>query len=192
MLDLVAAGAGSVADLGCGEGRLLRALVDHPAMKRVVGMDVSAVALERAERRLLRDDKPKRAAKLQLIQGSLQLRDSRLRGLDAALLIEVIEHLDEERLPLLEDALFGDARPKLVIVTTPNVEYNVLFPTLPAGKLRHGDHRFEWTRAELQAWAEGVAARRGYAVSFSGIGPEDPERGAPTQVARFVRLVEAA
>jgi 3' terminal RNA ribose 2'-O-methyltransferase Hen1 len=192
MLDLVGAGAVSVADLGCGEGRLLRALVDHPAMKRVVGMDVSAVALERAERRLLRDDKPKRAAKLQLIQGSLQLRDSRLRGLDAALLIEVIEHLDEERLPLLEDALFGDARPKLVIVTTPNVEYNVLFPTLPAGKLRHGDHRFEWTRAELQAWAEGVAARRGYAVSFSGIGPEDPERGAPTQVARFVRLVEAA
>jgi 3' terminal RNA ribose 2'-O-methyltransferase Hen1 len=192
MTDLVAAGARSVADLGCGEGRLLRALVDHAAIERVIGMDVSAVALERAERRLQLGDKPARAAKLQLIQGSLQLRDTRLRGLDAALLIEVIEHLDAERLPLLEDALFGDAKPKLVIVTTPNAEYNALFPDLPAGRMRHGDHRFEWTRAELAAWAEGVAARRGYAVTFSAVGPEDPALGAPTQVARFVRAQEVA
>jgi hypothetical protein len=99
----------------------------------------------------------------------------------------VFEHLDPPRLGAFERALFAHARPGTVVVTTPNVEYNALFPTLPAGHLRHRDHRFEWTRAEFAAWAGGVAARHGYRVEHAGIGPEDAERGAPTQMAVFSR-----
>ncbi len=99
----------------------------------------------------------------------------------------MIEHLDPPRLGAFERAVFAYARPGRVVVTTPNVEYNVLFETLPVGTLRHRDHRFEWTRAEFGAWAGGVAERHGYGVELAGIGPHDPERGAPTQMAVFRR-----
>jgi hypothetical protein len=99
----------------------------------------------------------------------------------------VIEHLDPPRLDAFEHVVFGDAQPATVVLTTPNVEYNALFPGLPAGRLRHRDHRFEWTRAELGAWAAGVADRHGYRVEHRPVGPEDPARGAPTQMAVFRR-----
>ncbi len=182
------AGAKSVLDLGCGEGRFLRALLAEPAIDRIVGLDVSHRALERAAERLKLAEMPaRRRERLTLLHGSLTYRDRRLEGFDAAAVIEVIEHLEPMRLRAFERVLFELARPGLVVVTTPNVEYNVHFPTLPSGRLRHRDHRFEWTRAELRAWAEDVAARFGYAVTFSPIGPEHPETGAPTQMALFRR-----
>jgi hypothetical protein len=121
-----------------------------------------------------------------LFQGSLVYRDARLAGYDAALLMEVIEHVEPSRLPTIERVVFEFPRFRRIIVTTPNAEYNSVWAALPAGKFRHSDHRFEWTRAEFRAWAESVAARYGYTVMFSGIGDEDPEeRGAPTQMAIF-------
>ncbi len=81
--------------------------------------------------------------------------------------------------------MFGVARPRTVLVTTPNVEYNVRWDTLPAGHVRHGDHRFEWTRAEFREWAGAVARRHGYGVEFVPVGPDDPEVGPPTQLAVF-------
>jgi 3' terminal RNA ribose 2'-O-methyltransferase Hen1 len=125
--------------------------------------------------------------RIRLIHGSLIYRDRRLEGFDAAAVVEVIEHLDAPRLSAFERALFEFARPKAVVLTTPNVEYNVKFETLPAGKFRHGDHRFEWTRAEFESWALGVAERHGFAVRFMPIGPEDPVVGAPSQMAVFSR-----
>jgi hypothetical protein len=70
-------------------------------------------------------------------------------------------------------------------VTTPNVEYNVRWETLPAGHVRHRDHRFEWTRAQFGQWAQAVAERHGYDVEFRPVGPDDPEVGPPTQMAVF-------
>lgn len=101
------------------------------------------------------------------------------------MLSEVVEHLDLPRLPALEYAVFGSARPRTVLVTTPNVEYNVRWETLPAGHVRHSDHRFEWTREEFRDWSGQVAARHGYTVEFVPVGPEDPEVGPPTQMAVF-------
>ena len=114
-------------------------------------------------------------------------RDTRLQGFDAAAVMEVIEHLDPPRLRAFERVVFESARPGTVAVTTPNAEYNVKWPSLPAGRFRHQDHRFEWTRAEFGAWAAAVAGRYGYTVELSGIGPDDPERGSPTQMAVFRR-----
>lgn len=179
-------GAKRVVDLGCGEGKLLRELLKDNSFEQIAGMDVSYRALEIARARLDRDRlSPMQQARLQLIQGSLTYRDSRLSGYDAATAIEVIEHLDLNRLASLERVLFEFARPKIAIVTTPNIEYNVRFETLPTGKLRHRDHRFEWTRAEFQTWANRVAERFGYTVKFYPIGTEDPEVGAPTQMGVF-------
>jgi 3' terminal RNA ribose 2'-O-methyltransferase Hen1 len=181
-------GARRVLDLGCGEGRLLKALLEERSLERIVGVDVSLRALEAAKRRLrLERLPPSKAQRLELLQGSLVYRDKRLAGFDAACVVEVIEHLDPPRLEAFARALFGDAKPRTVIVTTPNVEYNVRFPTLPAGRLRHRDHRFEWTRAEFEAWARGVAGRFGYAVRHLPIGPLDEAVGAPTQMAIFAR-----
>ncbi|MEW6278976.1 MAG: methyltransferase, partial [Candidatus Eremiobacterota bacterium] len=183
---LKASGASSVLDLGCGEGRLLSLLLREKRMTRVVGLDVSVLALERAARRLkLERLSERRRKQIELMHGSLVYRDARLEGFDAAAAVEVVEHLDPHRLEAFERCLFGSARPGRVVVTTPNAEYNALWPSLPAGRFRHRDHRFEWTRAEFQAWAEGVATRFGYRVGLHPIGPEDPERGAPTQMAVF-------
>ncbi|MGA5897095.1 3' terminal RNA ribose 2'-O-methyltransferase Hen1 [Streptomyces venetus] len=183
---LKASGAARVLDLGCGQGQLVQALLKDPAFTEIVGLDVSMRALTIASRRLKLDRMGERqAARVQLLQGSLAYTDRRLKGYDAAVLSEVIEHLDLPRLPALEYAVFGSARPRTVLVTTPNVEYNVRWESLPAGHVRHGDHRFEWTRAQFRAWAEAVAARHGYDVGFEPVGPDDPEVGPPTQMAVF-------
>ncbi|MEU6523186.1 3' terminal RNA ribose 2'-O-methyltransferase Hen1 [Streptomyces sp. NPDC046924] len=186
---LRASGAARVLDLGCGQGQLVQELLRNPAFTEIVGLDVSMRALTIASRRLKLDRMGERqAARVKLMQGSLSYTDKRLKGYDAAVLSEVIEHLDLPRLPALEYAVFGAARPRTVLVTTPNVEYNVRWESLPAGHVRHGDHRFEWTREEFRGWAAGVAERHGYEVEFVPVGPDDPEVGPPTQMAVFVTV----
>ncbi|MEU9163100.1 3' terminal RNA ribose 2'-O-methyltransferase Hen1 [Streptomyces sp. NPDC048424] len=185
---LRAAGAQRVLDLGCGQGQLVQALLKDPAYTEIIGMDVSVRALNTAARRLRLERLGERqSSRVTLLQGSLAYTDKRLAGYDAAVLSEVIEHLDLERLPALEYVVFGSARPRTVLVTTPNVEYNVRWETLPAGHVRHGDHRFEWTREEFRAWAGSVAARHGYEVAYVPVGDDDPEVGPPTQMAVFTQ-----
>jgi 3' terminal RNA ribose 2'-O-methyltransferase Hen1 len=185
---LKAESARSVLDLGCGEGRFLRTLLAEAVFDKIVGVDVSHRALERASERLRLEDLPaRRRERISLLHGALTYRDQRLAGFDAAVVIEVIEHLDPARLRAFERVVFKCARPTTVIITTPNVEYNVHFSGLPAGRFRHRDHRFEWTRAEFEAWSAQVAARHGYAVRFLPVGPNDPTTGAPTQMGVFRR-----
>jgi 3' terminal RNA ribose 2'-O-methyltransferase Hen1 len=183
---LRASGAARVLDLGCGSGKLLRSLMDEPSFERIVGVDISYAALEIANSRLRLDRlAPRQRERVELFQTALTYRDGRLAGFDAAAAVEVIEHLDEPRLRSFERVVFGHAKPRCVVVTTPNREYNAKFEGLPAGKFRHRDHRFEWTRAEFEAWAARVGAENGYGVRFLPVGPEDPELGAPTQMAVF-------
>lgn len=153
------AGARRVLDLGCGEGKLVRALVEAGA--EVVGIDASVRSLQYAQRRI--DRLPERArARAKLLQGALGYRDVRLEGFDAAAVVEVIEHL-----------------------TTPNAEYNVLFPTLQG--FRHPDHRFEWTRADLASWVSEVGREHGYSAEIRGVGASDERFGCPTQLVVFTR-----
>jgi 3' terminal RNA ribose 2'-O-methyltransferase Hen1 len=183
---LKSASARTVADLGCGEGALLTELVADRRFARILGADVSARSLSIAARRVGRkiEHQPGR---VELIQTSLVYRDDRLAGFDAAVLMEVIEHVDPPRLEALERSVFGHAAPRTVIVTTPNVEHNVRYETLPAGALRHRDHRFEWTRAQFHDWADAVSTRHGYDVRYLPIGAADAEVGPPTQMAVFTK-----
>jgi 3' terminal RNA ribose 2'-O-methyltransferase Hen1 len=179
-------GATRVLDLGCGGGALLGALLKDRRFTEIVGTDVSSRALDMAARRLRLDRLPERQRdRIKLWQSALTYRDDRLRGYDAAVLMEVVEHLDPPRLPALEAAVFGHSRSGAVIVTTPNAEYNVKYEGLTG--LRHSDHRFEWARAEFRSWAGTVAAAHGYDVVFRGVGDEDPILGTPTQLALFTR-----
>lgn len=188
--ELVRLGARSVIDLGCGDGKLLQRLIRARQIERVVGLDVSTQALEAARRRLRLDEAtPKLLERVTLLHGALTYRDARIDGFDAAALVEVIEHLEPSRLTALERVVWEHAKPRAVVLTTPNREYNVRFEALAGGRLRHRDHRFEWTRRELEDWAAGVAERRGYRVRFAGIGEADPALGAPTQMAVFERCV---
>jgi len=188
--ELRAVGARRVVDLGCGEGRLLRDLVAEPTITEIVGVDVAARPLRVAANRVERFAERQRA-RVTLHQGSVTYADPRVAGFDAIVLSEVVEHVDPPRLPALAATVFGAAKPAHVLVTTPNVEYNVRWETLPAGHVRHHDHRFEWTRAELAAWADGVCAAHGYTVRHVPVGPVDPEVGAPTQLAVFSRKAVA-
>jgi 3' terminal RNA ribose 2'-O-methyltransferase Hen1 len=177
-----------VIDLGCGEGKLLRLLLKDKQFEEIVGMDVAWRSLEVAAERLhLERMPPKQRERITLLHGSLMYRDARLAGYDAAAVIEVIEHLDAPRLAAFERAVFEFARPKVVVLTTPNAEYNVVWPSLPAGRFRHKDHRFEWSRPEFKQWSRRVAERFGYRVEFRPVGDEDPAVGPPSQMGVFFR-----
>lgn len=191
---LQAKNARSVADLGCGEGKLIRDLLKHSTFERVLGMDVSHRTLAIAADRLKLDRLPPTVRnRLELVHGSLMYRDARLEGFDAAVLCEVIEHMDEPRLAALERVVFAAAKPRHVIVTTPNSEYNVMWETLTAGTMRHRDHRFEWTRDQFKAWSAGICSRHGYTCEFRGVGdvgttPDGRDVGTPTQMGVFSRV----
>jgi len=181
-------GARRILDLGCGEGRLLQSLLKEKQFEEIVGMDVSHRSLEIAAERLHLDRLPPALkSRIKLIQGSLMYRDARLAGFDAAAIVEVIEHLDPQRLAAFERVVFEFARPNTIVVTTPNCEYNIKWETLPAGKFRHKDHRFEWAREEFQVWAKGIGERFGYNIRFLPVGPEDLVVGSPTQLGIFTK-----
>lgn len=185
---LKGSGAKRVLDLGCGEGKLVQVLLADRQFEEIVGMDVSWRALEVASERLKLDRlAPKQRERVRLVHGSLMYRDARLAGYDAAAVVEVIEHLDPPRLAAFERVVFEFARPGTVVVTTPNAEYNVKWESLPAGRFRHRDHRFEWTREQFHAWAQRTSERFGYSVRFLPVGEGDPVVGSPTQMAVYTR-----
>jgi 3' terminal RNA ribose 2'-O-methyltransferase Hen1 len=178
--------ASSVIDLGCGSGRLVSHLLQDPSLRSVAGTDVSARAIAAAQRRLTPARLPRaQEERLTLFTAALTYADERFHGYDAAVLMEVVEHVDVPRLPAVERVVFGDAAPRVVVVTTPNAEYNVRYEGLTG--FRHPDHRFEWTRAEFSAWSARVAAAYGYRVRHVPVGDDDPQVGAPTQIGVFTR-----
>ncbi|MGP4023548.1 3' terminal RNA ribose 2'-O-methyltransferase Hen1 [Actinomadura sp. 3N407] len=178
-----------VIDLGCGSGKLVTRLAKDGFFSQISGSDVSHRALSHAWRRLRWDKQPRREDDRvhDVFQGALTYADERFRGYEAAVLMEVVEHVDPPRLGAVERVVFGHASPRVVVVTTPNAEYNVRYEGLAPGAMRHPDHRFEWTRAEFRAWADRVAAAHGYRVRHVPVGDDDPEVGAPTQMGVFTR-----
>lgn len=178
-------GAQRVLDLGCGEGKLLRRLIPVAQFRELVGLDISARTLEIAAEKLKLPERPELRGRVKLLHGSLSYADSRLRGFDAAALVEVIEHLEPHRLEALTRTVFGDARPRTVVITTPNAEYNATFEH--PREMRHRDHRFEWTRPEFQQWSQAAANAHGYDVQFEGLGDEHEQYGHITQMAVFHR-----
>jgi 3' terminal RNA ribose 2'-O-methyltransferase Hen1 len=190
---LDACGASSVIDLGCGEGKLLRRLLKKWQFREIVGVDVCVASLEIAAKRLrLRELPAFQSERVKLLHGSLMYRDRRFDGFDAAAVVEVIEHLDPPRLSAFEQVVFKHARPNTIVLTTPNSDYNVMWPSLPAGKFRHPDHRFEWSRNEFRTWAQHIADTYGYTFEILPVGEEDPSVGSPTQMAVFRIAAEPA
>ena len=187
--ELKASGAKSIADLGCGEGKLMKLLIPDTQFEKIIGTDVSAKSLEMAEKYLyLFNATPKKRERISLLHSSLMYKDERLSGMDAAALVEVIEHIEEEKLPLLEGIVFGEINPKTVIITTPNCEYNILYEGLENGKMRHNDHRFEWNRTQFKAWAEKLASEYQYTFQIKPIGEVDETHGASSQMVIFTKI----
>jgi 3' terminal RNA ribose 2'-O-methyltransferase Hen1 len=185
---LKASGAAAVLDIGCGEGKLLKMLLQDGQFRKIAGTDVSFASLQRAKENLHLDEaSPALRQRLSLFQGSVTYKDERLTGYDAIVMVEVIEHLDEERLPAMEQVVFGYASPNTVVLSTPNADYNVMFERLDAEAFRHQDHRFEWTRTQFQAWCDAIGTTYGYEVTIAPVGPEEEAVGAPSQMALFTK-----
>lgn len=194
MDEVLNSGAKSVIDMGCGEGNLTRLLIREKQLTKVAAFDVSFTALERCRSKLKVDRLHETLHnKLDLFQSSLTYRDKRFEGFDCACVIEVIEHMDISRLTAFTRALFEFASPKTIILTTPNIEYNVNYEHMKENALRHSDHRFEWNREQFIDWANSVCEKYGYNVEIKEIGDSDDETGTPTQMGIFTKQeVDAA
>lgn len=184
---VLGSGAETILDLGCGEGALLTRLAEEAAIRRIVGIDLSQDALKRLQARLQEAPADVRS-KVELIHGSMTEPDEALIGFDAALLVETIEHIDPDRLSILERAVFRDMRPATVVITTPNGDFNALLG-VPAYRFRHPDHRFEWGREKFRSWAEGVARRNAYTVAYQDVAGAHPVHGGASQMALFAKPV---
>ena len=174
----------SVLDLGCGDGDFFLRMAARPDITRLVGIEIDTDAASRLETRLRAQGSD---ATTEIRSGSILSPDPQLAGFDCAVMIEVIEHLDPSHLSQLERALFHVLRPKHIILTTPNAEFNPLLG-VPAHRFRHPGHRFEWTRARFRDWAQRVALRGHASVSFADIGGAHPELGGASQMAVFHTL----
>lgn len=179
-------GAESVLDLGCGEGHLLARLAEEPRIQRIVGIDLSHQALERLRGRVRVMPREKRA-RIELVHGSLAEAGLAFRNFDAAILVETVEHVAPEHLSSIERSVFGTMCPGLVVITTPNAEFNALLG-VPRHRFRHHDHRFEWDRAMFGRWVRGVAARNGYDVARHDIAGRHAVLGGASQMAVFTRV----
>ncbi|MGM0560492.1 MAG: methyltransferase domain-containing protein [Pseudomonadota bacterium] len=183
-------GARTVLDLGCGDGDLFLRLVQDSRFEKLVGVELSADALDRLRAKLAEQAGPP-DAHIELVQASMTEPGPGLSGFDCAVLLETLEHLDPERLTVLETALFQKMCPASVIVTTPNADYNELLG-VPAHRFRHPDHRFEWGRRKFRSWAEGVGRRNGCRVMLSDLAGAHPFYGGVSQMAVFTKESVAA
>ena len=164
---LRSAGAETIVDLGCGDGPLLVRLAHEPGVRRIVGVDVSAEALQTLRQRLAAAPEEVRC-KVELRHASMTEASDALTGFDAAVLVETIEHIEPDRLSQLERAVFRDMHPACAIITTPNSDYNALLG-VPGHRMRHRDHRFEWGSGRFRDWTGGVARRNGYEVACGDV-----------------------
>ena len=178
----------SVIDLGCGSGDFLLPLARQDWISRVVGVEQAAGPLMRLRAEVARLAEPVRT-KVKIVEGSV-LDPAVRAGLrfDAVVMIEVIEHLEPQHLSLLEAAIFAPPAPGLVLITTPNADFNHLLG-VPPNRFRHPGHRFEWGRARFADWARGVADRAGCGVSHEDLGGRHPDIGGASQMAVFVRSI---
>ena len=184
--EVLNSGAKSVIDMGCGEGNLTRLLIREKQLQKVSATDVSFNVLERAKEKLKIDRLHETVQeKLTLFQSSLTYRDKRFEGFDCACVVEVIEHMDVPRLEAFSRVLFGLSKPKTVVLTTPNIEYNINYENMRENSLRHGDHRFEWNREQFTTWANDICEKYSYKVTIKEIGENDEKNGTPTQMGVF-------
>lgn len=183
---LVATGASTVLDLGCGSGSLLHRLAPYPQFRQLAGLEQSGVSLRQA-RLILQPWMNEAPGRIRLLNGSYTDKHPEFAGYHAAAMVETIEHVNPGQLSRVELAVFGQMRPDFLFMTTPNREYNPLFDLAP-GEFREDDHKFEWDRVKFRQWASGVASRNGYQVTFGGIGDRHPDLGHPSQTATFERI----
>ena len=179
------AGARTVLDLGCGTGELILRLLGDDQILKIQGVDLSATALDEARRRIEKE-RGAAADRAVLRHGSCVAPDPSFLGFDAVVLVETIEHIPPNHLSRLESTVFRYCRPRIVVVTTPNSDYNALYG-VPDNRLRHREHHFEWGRRRFMAWAEGIGRRNGYSVETGGVGGVHIRYGAPSQIATFSR-----
>lgn len=180
-------GAQRVVDLGCGNGELLVWLRELEQISRLIGIDIDPTALAEA-RHALNIDLLTASTQLKVCRGSFENTDWYARAvdgkIDAAIMLETIEHIEPGRLSRVENTVFRILRPALVVITTPNKEYNPVHG-MAEHEIRHPGHYFEWTRAQFRAWCDGVARRNRYRARYTDIGVVHPALGSSTQMVCF-------
>jgi len=201
-----------ILDLGCGEGRLFQAMKFMPEFRRLVGLDIDIAEIWKSFERvgpmtyhIFREDPPEEPLEVAIFCGDLTKPFPTLQkeNCDAITMVEVIEHLPADALENLPFVLFGFYRPRVIVISTPNREYNKCIKGFDLNTFRHHDHKFEWTREEFQNWCEvQISNYEGYEVSYQTVGrlhsaaEEDffsvKDHGRCTQIAVFKRKPDAA
>lgn len=186
----------SVVDFGCSECGIFRHLKEVTSLLRIslVDIDSSTLAVNKYRIRPHCYDylqKRKNPLHVQIFDGSATKFDKCLADYDAVVMVEFIEHLYEDDLKNVIKMVFGCINPNFVVMTTPNYDFNQLFPG-PL-RFRHYDHKFEWTRNQFQTWCNEICETYGYDSTFHGIGegPTDsPDLGCCSQAAVLKRKGE--
>ncbi|MBU5353500.1 methyltransferase domain-containing protein [Paenibacillus barcinonensis] len=179
-----------IVDMGAGEGKLSARLAYIPGVEMIAAVEPSGQSRLRAKERFARlQDRAGVKAVPEAMLGSLFYFDEQMQHMDVMILCEVIEHVEEYRLDRIMDTILNEYRPEVLLVTTPNKEYNEVYE-MEQKQLRHQDHRFEWTREQFSMRCAQWAEKGDYAYGISGIGEHKEGFGQPTQLVKFSRRKE--
>ena len=164
----------SIIEFGCGNGYFIPMLISQNKYSKIAAIDKNEKKINKLKSKY---------KDVIFYNGSFLKENNEFRQYDCIIGIEIIEHLFEDEINVLSKIIFSKIKPKVIIFTTPNIEYNINLPILHGG-FRNIDHKFEFNPKELNQYGKSICLKYQSYKYYTGF----CDRLGATQIIVFERI----